>query len=302
MSASHRSNGHPRGATHGRRDAHAPAETGRLRLRAAGRRARILAVSSGKGGVGKTTLAANLGLELARLGRRVLLLDGAVGRGNLALLFGQAPKRTLEDALADRCAVDQVVVALRERLWLVPAVAGGGRPGDLTAAERSRLLGEVARLAIEPDVLLIDTAVADTVGRDLAALADRTLLLTTHEPTALSDTLGALKAAPRGPAGSAPAVDVVVTMAPSQAHARDTHGRLGRLTERFLGFTPSLVAVVPRDDAVGEAIVRQEPLVTIYPYAPASRAIASFARALADSRGTDHATPHVSPLAVPVRR
>jgi flagellar biosynthesis protein FlhG len=165
------------------------------------------------------------------------------------------------------------------------------------------MLGEIARLGAEADLLIIDTGagIGATV-QELVALADRAFLVTTHEPTALSDAYGLLKAVRRGPAGGAPRVDVVVNMAQSHVHARDTHGRLARLTERFLGFTPDLAAVVPRDEAVGEAIVRQEPLTRIYPYAPATRAIAAFARLLVDSRGPDHATAHSTTLAVPVRR
>ena len=111
-----------------------------------------------------------------------------------------------------------------------------------------------------------------------------------------------MKSIRRGLAGSGPRIEIVVNMAQSHAQARDTHARLGRLTERFLGFTPPLAAVVPRDEAVGEAIVRQEPLTRVYPYAQATRAIAALARLMADNRGSDHATSHSIPLAVPVRR
>ena len=111
-----------------------------------------------------------------------------------------------------------------------------------------------------------------------------------------------MKSIRKGIAGGGPPLEIVVNMAASHAQARDTHARLGRLTERFLGFTPPLVGVVPRDESVGEAIVRQEPLTRVYPYAQATRAIAALARLMADTRGLDHATSHSIPLAVPVRR
>jgi len=277
-------------------------QAGRLRARVAARRARVITVTSGKGGVGKTTLVANLGLELARLGRRVLLLDGDLGLANLAILFNQAPKRTLEDAVAGRCRVEDAVLQVREGLGLIPGASGVARLAELPPAERTALLGEIARLGAEADVLVIDTGAGiGTTVQELVALADRAFLVTTHEPTALSDAYGLLKTVRKGP-GAAPRVDLVVNMAQSHVHARDTHGRLARLTERFMGFTPDLVAVIPRDDAVGEAVVRQEPLTRIYPYAQATRAIAALARLLVDTRGTDHAPTHSSSLAVPVRR
>ena len=278
-------------------------QAGRLRARVAGRRARIVTVTSGKGGVGKTTLVANLGLELARLGKSVLMFDGDLGLANLAILFNQAPKRTLEDALAGRCGLEDVVLTINERLTLLPASTGATRLADLGDDDRAALVQDIARLCRGSDVLLIDTGAGiGAIVQALIGVADRAFLVTTHEPTALSDAYGLVKSIRRGLAGSGPRIEIVVNMAQSHAQARDTHARLGRLTERFLGFTPPLAAVVPRDEAVGEAIVRQEPLTRVYPYAQATRAIAALARLMADNRGSDHATSHSIPLAVPVRR
>jgi flagellar biosynthesis protein FlhG len=278
-------------------------QAGNLRTRVSARRARVITVTSGKGGVGKTTLVANLGMEIARLGRRVLLMDGDLGLANLALLFNQAPRRTVEDALAGRCLLEDVVVPVRDNLALLPAGAGVARMADLPDHDRRPLLGEIARLGAEHDLLLIDTGagIGSTV-QDLVSLADRAFLVTTHEPTALSDAYGLLKAVRRGPAPGGPRIEVVVNMAQSHVQARETHTRLLRLTERFLAFAPGLAAVIPRDEAVGQAIVRQEPLTRIYPYAQATRAIAALARQLVDTRGTDNALTTDSPLAVPVRR
>jgi len=278
-------------------------QAGRLRARVAGRRARVVTVTSGKGGVGKTTLVANLGLELARLGKSVLMFDGDLGLANLAILFNQAPKRTLEDALSGRCTLEDVVLTINERLTLLPAASGATRLVDLGDDDRTALVSDIARLGSGSDVLLIDTGAGiGAIVQALVGVADRAFLVTTHEPTALSDAYGLLKSIRKGLAGGGPRIELVVNMAASHAQARDTHARLGRLTERFLGFTPPLAAVIPRDESVGEAIVRQEPLTRVYPYAQATRAITALARLMADNRGSDHATSHNIPLAVPVRR
>ncbi len=278
-------------------------QAGRLRARVAGRRARVVTVTSGKGGVGKTTLVANLGLELARLGKSVLMFDGDLGLANLAILFNQAPKRTLEDALSGRCTLEDVVLTINERLTLLPAASGATRLVDLGDDDRTALVSDIARLGSGSDVLLIDTGAGiGAIVLALVGVADRAFLVTTHEPTALSDAYGLLKSIRKGLAGGGPRIELVVNMAASHAQARDTHARLGRLTERFLGFTPPLAAVIPRDESVGEAIVRQEPLTRVYPYAQATRAITALARLMADNRGSDHATSHNIPLAVPVRR
>jgi flagellar biosynthesis protein FlhG len=278
-------------------------QAGGLRARVSARRARVVTITSGKGGVGKTTLVANLGLEISRLGRRVLLLDGDLGLANLAILFNQAPRRTLEDALDAKCLIEDVVLEVRDGLALLPAASGVARLAELPDGDRHPLLGEIARLATDYDLMIIDTGAGiGTTVQELVALADRAFLVTTHEPTALSDAYGLIKAVRRGPVGAGPRMEIVVNMAQSHAQARETHARLTRLTERFLGFTPGLAAVIPRDDAVGQSIVRQEPLTRIYPYAQATRAIAALARLLVDSRGTDHGLTSNSPLAVSVRR
>jgi flagellar biosynthesis protein FlhG len=243
----------------------------------------VVAVTSGKGGVGKTTLAANLGLELARSGRSVLLLDGDLGLANLSILFNLAPRWDLEHVLAGRCTLADAVVQIRSGLSLIPAAAGAAALADLGGTERAGLLDQVRALGGSMDILLIDTGagISPTVLA-LVGLAQQCLLVTTHEPTALSDAYGLLKAALAGGAGR---IDLVVNLAQSHVQARETHARLCRLTERFLGVSPRLAAVIPRDECVGEAVVRQEPVTAIYPYSRAARAIVGLARLLSPQPG-----------------
>ncbi|MBI3636881.1 MAG: MinD/ParA family protein [Candidatus Rokubacteria bacterium] len=277
-------------------------QAGRLRARMSGRQPRVVTITSGKGGVGKTTVVANLGLEIARLGRRVLMLDGDFGLANLAILFNLAPKKTLEDAIAGRCRLNEILLQAGENLSLIPAASGAAQLAEMAPTERAGVLRAIGELGSGVDVMLIDTGagIGSTV-QALVAMADRALLVTTHEPTALSDAYGLIKSIRRRATGG-PRLDVIVNMAASHVQARETHARLARLTERFLGFVPELAAVIVRDDAVGEAIVKQQPLTRIYPYAHATRAIASLARVLVDPRGSDHATANDSTLAVSDRR
>jgi flagellar biosynthesis protein FlhG len=271
----------------------------RLRARVAARRCQILTVTSGKGGVGKTTLVANLGLELARSGARVLLLDGDLGLANLAILFNVAPRWDLEDVLAGRCPLSDSVLNVRPNLRLIAAAAGAATLAEMPADVRDDLFTGIHALGADLDFLVIDTA-AGLSGTVLAlmAFADRVLLVTTHEPTALSDAYGLIKAAV---ARGTDRIDLVVNFAQSHTQGRETHARLSRLTERFLAMSPTLAGVIPRDGCVGESIVRQEPLTTIYPYANATRAVVALARLLNSAPGTAHARPPIS-LALPVRR
>jgi flagellar biosynthesis protein FlhG len=270
-----------------------------LRARISGRQCRVIAVTSGKGGVGKTSLVANLGLELARAGRRVLMIDGDLGLANLAILFNVAPRADLGDVIAGRARVEDVVLTLGENLRLIPAAGGVAALADLDETRRRELLAEILPLAVSADFLLIDTGagISATVLA-LVLAADRAFVVTTHEPTALADAYAMVKCARlRG----ARDIDVIVNLAATQAEARATHERLSRLCERFLDFAPPLAAVIPRDACVGEAVARQEPLTTIYPWAPATRAIGALARTLAAPPEARHERAPVS-LAVQVRR
>jgi flagellar biosynthesis protein FlhG len=274
----------------------------RLRSRVDGtrRRTRIITVTSGKGGVGKTSIVANVGLELAKSGASVLLLDGDLGLANLSILFNLAPKADLEDVLEDRCRLSDIVLEVNPRLKLIPAASGAAALAELPEERRQALIGEVEALGHGNDFLLIDTGagISSTVLA-LIGMAEHTFVVTTQEPTALSDAYAIIKAAR---ARGTSRLDVIVNLALSHVAARDTHGRLARLTERFLGFTPPLAAVVPRDEAVGTAILRQQPLSIVYPYSTATRAVAALARLLNDDKvGPRHERTHIS-LAVPDRR
>lgn len=234
----------------------------------------VVTVTSGKGGVGRTSIVANLGLELARAGATVLLVDGDGEQADLGLLF---------DVRGGDDPVDGVYeIAPRLRL--------------ATAATRADVLSGPADDALlrlpGADFVLIDTGGGLSAGvLSLVALAGRVLAVTTHEPTAAAASLAMLRAArQRG----ARRLGIVVNLAASHSAARETHARLAQLAERDLGFSPPLAAVIPRDPAVGDAIVRQRPMSAIYPYAQATRAVAALARTLIDPEGNHHERTHVS--------
>jgi len=276
-----------------------PDQASRMRARMSGRRTRVITVTSGKGGVGKTSLVANLGLELTRSGSTVLVLDGDLGLANLSILFNVAPRWDLQDVLEGRRVLGEIVLDIIPGLRLIPAAAGASALAELPDDRRQALLQDVQVVGAGADFLLIDTGagISSTV-LGLVAAAERSFVVTTHEPTALSDAYALIKAVR---VRSHRRLDVVVNMAQSSIQARDTHARLCKLTERFLGFAPGLAAIIPRDNCVGESVVRQEPLTIIYPYAPATRAVAGLARLLQDDTGSTHERPLVS-MAVPVRR
>jgi len=240
---------------------------------------RVVAVASGKGGVGKTNVSANLAVAFGRQGRRVWLLDADLGLANVDVLFGLTPRLSLLDVLrADRSLAD-VVLDGPAGVRIIPAASGVEELTALGAADRLRLLGGIETLEPEPDVLLVDTAagISSNVLFFTAAAADA-LIVVTPEPTALTDAYALMKilAERHGRREFL----VVVNMAAGSADAHAAFARLARVADRFLHVRLEYQGWVPYDDAVARAVRAQRPVVLASPHSAASVAFAQLAHRL----------------------
>jgi flagellar biosynthesis protein FlhG len=241
---------------------------------------RVLAVASGKGGVGKTNVTANLAVALAQRGARVWVLDADLGLANLDMVYGVRPAHTLEDVLRGDRRLADVVAEGPAGVRLVPAASGMAELTALTPAQQLRMLEEVDALDGELDVLLIDVAAGISSNvLYFAAAATETLVVTTPEPTAIADAYALVKLlATRWGRRTFP---VLVNMASNAADAAAAFERLASVASRFLAVRLESVGWVPCDDAVPRAVRAQTPVVLAAPDAPAARAIADVAARLA---------------------
>jgi flagellar biosynthesis protein FlhG len=231
----------------------------------------VLAVVSGKGGVGKTSLAVNLAIGLAAAGRRILLLDADIGLANVDLLLGQRPRGHLGHVLAGRMTLADVVqegpagIAWITGASQMPALARIGQK------RRDAVLGGLSDLEAQHDLVVLDAPAG--IGPSVLALArqaDELVLVTTPEPTSLVDAYALLKAAAASGAESLGQIRLVVNMV---AHRRDVervHARLREAAGRFLGLPVGLLGYVFCDGHVGRAVYRQEPLLLAYPHSQAA--------------------------------
>jgi flagellar biosynthesis protein FlhG len=241
--------------------------------------ARMIAVLSGKGGVGKTNLVANVAVAAAGLGAKVLVVDGDLGLANVDLLLGLTAPRTVSDVLTGECALEDALLSGPRGIHLLPAASGRSDLTSLRPAGLARLLVPLYQVAPRYDLVLADLGAGVGVSViGLAAACDRAILVTTPEPTSLADAYATLKVL----CGEAPTlpVGVFVNAVRDEIEARDTHARLERVARRFLHRSPPFLGFVPRDRRLVEAVQLQQAVVEAFPTAASSRGLVRLAARL----------------------
>ncbi len=243
-------------------------------------RMHTIVVTSGKGGVGKSNLAANLAIALGERGARVLLLDGDLAQANLDLLLGLHPRFDLQHVLDGQKTLDEIVVNGPENVRLVPAASGVPELADLDDFRRERLVRSLGTIDAGADVLLIDTATG--VSRqttEFCRIANEVLVVTTPEMPAFSDAYSLVKLLQKQ-GGLARAPRLVVNMATGAEDAEDTAHRIRLVARRFLQIELECLGVVPFDPHVPRAVRLQEPVLTAFPKSPAAAAYRALASLL----------------------
>ena len=240
---------------------------------------RVIAIASGKGGVGKTWLAITLAHALALIGRRCVVLDADLGLANADVQLGLNPGRDLAAVLAEGAPPESAALALPAGFHLLAGRSGSAALAGLGGARLEAALALPRRLAARWQEVVVDLgAGVEPTQRRLAAGADLLLLVATAEPTSLTDAYAVLKLFHRdAPAGDA---RLVVNLAASTAEATHTHAALDTAAQRFLQRPLPLAGVIRRDPKVPDAIRHQTPLLTRHPACPAAMDVRALARHL----------------------
>lgn len=240
------------------------------------RSSKILAVASGKGGVGKTWLTITLAHAAARAGLRAIVLDGDMGLANVDIQLGMAPQRDLSAWSHSDTPLEAIVQTTPAGFDLIPGASGSGAMAGMTGPEIARLGGDFHALAESYDLGFIDVAAGvEPAQLRLAGAAGRCILTITEDPTSLTDGYAFVKLAQR--LKRPPAFQVVVNMAETPESGAKAHGALANACGSFLKITPPLVGVIRRDPGVAAAIRRQTPILDL---APGSRAAMDATRLL----------------------
>lgn len=237
---------------------------------------RVIAVTSGKGGVGKTNVTANLAILAAQQGRRVLIVDGDLGLANVEIIFGLTPRYHLGHLLDGTAELPQVLASGPEGVRVLPGGSGVRSLTTLDDAQKLRFMSALDTIEDEFDLVLIDTGagIGDNVLFFVGG-AQEALLVITPEPTSLSDAYAAVKVLSLE--GGVEHFNVLVNQAATEQQAREIYEKLCTVSRRFLKARLKLLGQLPRDENIHRAVVTQRPLVQAFPHSPASRAIKAVA-------------------------
>lgn len=232
----------------------------RLLGRQDGGGARLLSITSGKGGVGKTTLAVNLGILLCRMGKRVLLLDGDLGLANVDVLLGLRPERTLYHVVEGKATLADILLEGPEGLSVLPGANGIPEMSDLNGDGSNNLLRDLTELDQVYDFVLVDTAAGIHRSTFAFALAaDEVLLLTTPEPTAVTDAYAVVKLLFQN--GRPRAVRLLMNMVRDRKEGERWTDRLLGVVEQFQGRPLESWGSLSHDSSVMQSIRTQTPFV-----------------------------------------
>jgi len=237
----------------------------------------VIAVASGKGGVGKTSVSVNLSTAMAMAGRQVMLLDGDLGLANVDVMLGLQPTCNLANVLEGQCSLEDTILTGPAGLMVVPASSGKKNMAELNRAENAGLIRAFSELSRPLDVLVIDTAagIADSVISFTQA-AQEVIVVICNDPSSLTDAYALIKVLNRD--HGVERVQVLANMVQNLTEAKEVHENLRRVAERFLDVTLNFMGFVPQDEWLKRAIRRQQPVVQAYPNSAAAQAFIGLAK------------------------
>ena len=240
---------------------------------------RVIAVTSGKGGVGKTNLAVNLAVALQASGKQVLLIDADIGMANVNVLMGRVTNRSLIDLLSENVELDDIVEDGLQGVKYISGVAGVEAALSVNRAAQRMIHRKLGRCSELADIIIIDTGAGlSRYVIEFVLAAHEVLLVTTPEPTALADAYAVVKA--YGKYTEKRSIKMIVNRIRDESECREVADRLNQTTQKFLKIPVDCLGYIYEDRAVRDAVNNQEPFVLMKPNAPASLCVKEIAKSL----------------------
>ncbi|MBV2126844.1 MAG: MinD/ParA family protein [Candidatus Thiodiazotropha sp. (ex Ctena orbiculata)] len=238
---------------------------------------RVIAVTGGKGGVGKTSISANLGVAFAELGRRVMLLDADLGLANLDVILGLHAERNLSHVMQGECTLEDVMVTGPKGMRVVPGASGIQHMAEMTPAENAGLIHAFSEVANDVDVLLIDTAagISDLVI-SFSRAAQEQIVVVCDEPASITDAYAIIKLLNREHGISR--FRILANMVKSVQEGRDLYNKMCRVTDQYLDVMLNYMGSIPYDEQLRKAVRSQKLVVEAYPRSRVSQAFKNLAK------------------------
>ena len=248
-----------------------------LRRLVAPRPVRVVAVTGGKGGVGKTNVSVNLAIALAELERRVMLLDADLGLANVDVVLGLHPSYDLSHVIRGERELQEVVMQGPGGIQVIPGASGVKQMAALSEAEHAGLIQAFSDLGADLDTLVVDTAagISDTVI-SFARAAHEVLVVVCDEPASLTDAYAIIKILNRDHGQSR--FRVLANMVQSNQEGHELYNKLCRVTDRYLDVMLGYMGCIPHDEALRKAVRSQRAVVQAYPRSRVAQAFRSLAR------------------------
>lgn len=251
------------------------------------RSARVITVTSGKGGVGKSNVSVNLAIQMSRLGKRAVILDADFGLANIEVMLGMRPQYNLADMMFRGKDVKDIICTGPEDIGFI---SGGSGLREMTNLNKDQILSLVRtmyELDHYADVVIIDTGagISDTVI-ELVASSSEVLLVATPEPTSITDAYALLKTLHRhdGFEAGSTSIKMIGNRIQSYEKGKELYLKLNTVVNKFLGMEMEYLGAIPYDECLPRAVMQQQPVSLAYPDAPSARAMLELAMVLEDEK------------------
>ena len=244
-----------------------------------GKGVRVISISSGKGGVGKTNIVANLGYALCKMGQKVLILDADLGLGNLDILLGLTPKYNLSHFILGEKELEEIIVEGPAGMKIIPAASGIKELVHLSKDQKIPILKRFDELVGEFDVFLIDTAagISNNVLH-FNAIAQDVMVIVSPEPTSLTDAYALIKVLSYH--HGVTEFNLVVNMVKSEQESKEVYHQLEMVTDRFLEVSINYIGYIRTDEKITKGVRRQKIVSEIYPDSDAGKCFKPIAEAM----------------------
>ncbi len=242
--------------------------------------ARVITVTSGKGGVGKSSIAVNLAIQMQRQGKRVIILDADFGLANVEVMLGIRPQYNLADLMFRGKTLTEIITKGPEDIGFISGGSGIQELARMTKEQVMYLTQKLVELDSMADVIIVDTGagIADNVLEFVTASSE-VLLVATSEPTSITDAYALLKALNRraGFSRERTSIKMISNRVGSEAEGRNLYEKMSIVVDKFLNIQPEFLGMIPQDDMTSKAVMLQKPITIAYPNSPAAKAMHSIA-------------------------